>query len=155
MPPQLKIPTYGPDYMHIFFKIAAKLLKILMRINEKAYHNGPGQGIRSYKHWMNCLDMLITINTFLLELHEIRRRGDYAGNKKESTTKEDIESNLSLFPSKPDLRANADIESLSLKIAYLDCSPLFGRGRGFHYDDLELRRHGTISKMMQTLFIYS
>ena len=93
---------------------------------------------------MNCLEMLITINTFLLELHEIRR-GDTAGNGNElsttSTTKEDIESKLSLFPSKPDLRANAEIESLCLKIAYLDCSPLLGRGRGFHYDDLELRRY--------------
>ena len=50
-------------------------------------------------------------------------------------------SNLNLFPLKPDLRANKKIESLCHKIAGLDCSPLLGRPRGFHYDDLELRRH--------------
>ena len=37
-------------------------------------------------------------------------------------------------------RGHSKIESLSLRIAALDCSPLFGRGRGFHYDDPELRR---------------
>ena len=79
--------------------------------------------------------MLIKIHSFLIELHEI----NYDDISEHSIGKD--KSSLNLFPLKPDLRANPKIESVSLRIADLDCSPLFGRGRGFHYDDLELRRH--------------
>ena len=47
---------------------------------------------------------------------------------------------IKLFPSKPDLRGHPQVEKLSLRIAALDCSPLFGRGRGFHFDDPEMRK---------------
>ena len=60
---------------------------------------------------------------------------------KESPIDANDKSNLNLFPLKPDLWGNNKIESLCHKIAGLDCSSLLGRARGFHYDDLELRRH--------------
>ena len=88
---------------------------------------------------MKFLDILIKIHGILIELHEIN-----CDNITESLTAKDEAINkttIKMFPLKPDLRANEKIKSLSLKIANLDCSPLFGRGRGFHYDDLELRRH--------------
>ena len=66
---------------------------------------------------------------------------DNRHNDKESPIDANDKSNLNLFPLKPDLWANNKIERLCHKIAGLDCSPLLGRARGFHYDDLELRRH--------------
>jgi hypothetical protein len=66
---------------------------------------------------------------------------DNCHNDKESPNDANNKSNLNLFPLKPDLRANNKIESLCHKIASLNCAPLLGRSRGFHYDDLELRRH--------------
>ena len=43
-------------------------MKILSKVNEKAHH-----GYRYYTHWLKSLDMLIIINSFLLELNEIHR----------------------------------------------------------------------------------
>lgn len=77
--------------------------------------------------------MIITMNSFLLELNEI------------SETYDDGSDSMKLFPSKPDLKCNDKIESLSLRIAGLDCSPLYGRGRGFHYEDAELRKFTAIT----------
>ena len=72
---------------------------------------------------------MTTINTFLLELHEL------ASNQ----PVEDGQP-LPLFPPAPDLRADPKVEQLSLRIAALDFTPLYGRGRGFHIEDPEIRR---------------
>jgi hypothetical protein len=43
-----------------------------------------------------------------------------------------------LFPVHPDPNDPA-VETLNVRIATLDCSPLYGRGRGFHISDLDIR----------------
>ena len=47
---------------------------------------------------------------------------------------------MSLFPPNPDPRSTPQIEKLSLRIAALDLAPLYGRGRGFHIGDPDIRR---------------
>ena len=92
------IATFAPNYdskigvkangYRSFIKIAAKLLEILTRILEKANHSGDqSQWSRNYQHWVKCLDMLITLNSFLLDLHEVHHQ-----------------DSDKLFPDKPDLR---------------------------------------------------
>ena len=77
--------------------------------------------------------MLITINEFLLDIHQIH------SDRHCQESKPDTEP-YSLFPDNPDLRSHPQIEQLSVKVAALDCSPLYGRGRSFHFDDPELRK---------------
>lgn len=75
----------------------------------------------------------MTINSFLLELNETNETDDDGSNS------------MKLFPSNLDMKSNEKIESLSLRIAGLDCSPLYGRGRGFHYEDAELRKFTAVT----------
>ena len=81
------------------YQIAAKLLKILERIFEKAQHDDSNSR-KNYSHWLRCLDLLITINGLIIELHEI-----HSSNQTGSEP-------LSLFPGKPDLRSDPKIEAL-------------------------------------------
>ena len=55
-------------------------------------------------------------------------------------TCEDPLQSLSLFPPKPDPRSAEQIEKLSLRIAAMDFAPFYGRGRGFHIGDPDIRR---------------
>ena len=46
---------------------------------------------------------------------------------------------LRLFPENPNIRSNLQVENLSLRMALFDSSPLYGRGRGFHIEDPDIR----------------
>ena len=54
------------------FQIAATLLKILTKLFQKPRQSrDEAKWSKSVRYWMRCLDRMITINTFLIELHEI------------------------------------------------------------------------------------
>ena len=113
--------------MPFYLQIAAALLKMITRHCQR-----PNQADHEWNnvliHWTRCLDRMMTINSFLLEMHEM------ASNQ----PVEDGEP-LPLFPPHPDLRKDPKVEKLSLRIAALDFAPLYGRGRGFHIDDPDIR----------------
>jgi len=110
-------------------------LRIITKVFQRA-NEGDSYSMTSLTFWIRTLDYMTTINEFLLEIH------DMASSEPNRAPEEP----LKLFPDDPDLRANSKIESLSLRISLMDCSQLYGRGRGFHIDDPDIRKFtGTIT----------
>ena len=56
---------FWPYFSSFLLQIATKLIKILTKILEKAQY-GDSNWTKNYSHWLRCLDMLMTINTYLL-----------------------------------------------------------------------------------------
>ena len=109
------------------FQIATTLIKIITKLFDRA-NNGDQNANAMLAFWIRRLDSMITVNTFLLELHEIA-----SNHAKDGQTPR-------LFPKNPNIRADSKVENVSLRIALLDCSQFYGKGRGFHIDDPDIRK---------------
>ena len=109
------------------FQIASTLIRILTKLFERA-NNGDQNANAMLAFWIRRLDSMIAVNTFLLELHEIASNNVEDGKVP------------TLFPKNPNIRADSKVENLSLRIALLDCSQFYGKGRGFHIDDPDIRK---------------
>ena len=109
------------------FQIATTLIKIITKLFDRA-NNGDQNANAMLAFWIRRMDSMITVNTFLLELHEIA-----SNHAKDGQTPR-------LFPKNPNFRADSKVENVSLRIALLDCSQFYGKGRGFHIDDPDIRK---------------